>query len=95
MRRYFNFGQDAFACGPGKNSVSFFAMLILTMNLDNIETNIISAADNVKAAKEEVQKAEESQISSRKKLIFFALFIFIMVVVIALVVVFALKNKSD
>lgn len=63
--------------------------------VDNIETNIISAAENVKVAKEEVAKAEESQISSRKKLIFFAIFIFIMVVVIALVVVFALQKKSD
>eukprot|EP01127_Copromyxa_protea_P013710 TRINITY_DN3706_c0_g1_i1.p1 TRINITY_DN3706_c0_g1~~TRINITY_DN3706_c0_g1_i1.p1 ORF type:complete len:288 (-),score=66.21 TRINITY_DN3706_c0_g1_i1:25-888(-) len=63
--------------------------------VDNIETNIITAAENVKFAKEEVKNAEEIQTSSRKKLCCFAIFILIMVVVIVLIVVFVTRPKAQ
>lgn len=68
---------------------------VINVIIDNIETNIVSAAENVKVAKEDLTKAEDTQVSSRKKLIGFAIFILIMVIVIVLVVVFTLRNKDS
>jgi len=60
--------------------------------IDNIQTNIVSASQNVEAGLKEVKDADKSQQSSRKKLCFLAIFVTVLVAIVVIVVVVLTKK---
>jgi len=60
--------------------------------IDNIQTNIVSASQNVEAGLKEVKEADKSQQSSRKKLCFLAIFVTVLLAIVVIVVVVLVKK---
>jgi len=63
--------------------------------IDNIQTNIVSASQNVESGLKEVKEADKSQQSSRKKLCILAIIVTVIVAVVVIVVVLVTTGKKQ
>eukprot|EP01126_Amoeba_proteus_P021895 TRINITY_DN2226_c0_g3_i1.p1 TRINITY_DN2226_c0_g3~~TRINITY_DN2226_c0_g3_i1.p1 ORF type:complete len:184 (-),score=56.02 TRINITY_DN2226_c0_g3_i1:428-979(-) len=63
--------------------------------VDDIETNIITSRTNVVKANADLQKAEQLQKESRRRLCYIAIGIAVLVVVVVLIVVLTVKRKAN